>query len=98
MSNNHTHALVIYRQVRDYISALPPDTKKAFNRELKKLAEGGGDTHPLKKNLEGFHRLRIGSYRVIYQYAPGHAIHCAYAGPRETVYQTFVPAKTATYP
>ena len=94
MSSNHT--LVLYRQVRDYISALPPDTKKAFNRELKKLAEGSGDTHPLKDNLEGFHRLRIGSHRIIYEHAAGQAIHCAYAGPRATVYQTFTPAPTTT--
>ena len=94
--NNPT--LKLSPQVLAYISALPPDTKKAFNRELSKLRNGGGDTHPLKAALEGYHRLRIGSHRVIYEHVSGPAIECAYAGPRETVYQTFVPAKTATYP
>ena len=92
---NNKHTLVLYQQVRDYISALPPDTKKAFNRELSKLSKGGGDTHPLKDALEGYHRLRIGRHRVIYMHAPGPAIECAYAGPRATIYTTFVPAQNS---
>ena len=89
------HTLVLFDQVKDYIAALPPDSKKYFKRELQKLAVGGGDTHPLKKELEGYSRLRIGAHRVIYMHASGLVIECAYAGPRETVYQTFMPPKTA---
>jgi len=83
------------RQVIDYIAALPPDTKKAFNSALTKLRKGGGDTHPLKEEFAGYHRLRIGSHRVIYMHASSLVIECVHAGPRKTVYQTFVPPKTA---
>ena len=87
-------ALKYSPQVRDYISALSPDAKKAFNRELAKLREGGGDTRPLKDALEGYHRLRIGSHRIIYKHVAGPAIECAYAGPRKTIYQSFIPTQT----
>lgn len=90
---NNKHTLYLFRQVREYIATLPPDTKKKFNGELKKLAQGGGDVHPLKKDFEGFHRLRVGQHRVIYAYALGMKIDCFYADPRETIYQIFVPSE-----
>jgi mRNA-degrading endonuclease RelE of RelBE toxin-antitoxin system len=65
--------------------------KKRFNRALKNLSEGGGDTHPLVKNLSGYWRLRTGHHRVIYFYGVGMVIECVYAGDRATIYQTFVP-------
>jgi mRNA-degrading endonuclease RelE of RelBE toxin-antitoxin system len=80
-------------QVRAYIAALPPDAKKTFNRELGKLRRGGGDTHPLRAEFVGFHRLRIGSHRVIYRHIAGPAIECAHAGPRKTIYQAFISAQ-----
>jgi len=91
-------ALKYSPQVRDYIAALSPDAKKAINRELEKLRRGGGDTRPLRYNLEDFHRLRAGSHRIIYRHIPGPAIECAHAGPRKTVYQTFVPANPTAPP
>jgi mRNA-degrading endonuclease RelE of RelBE toxin-antitoxin system len=81
-------------QVSDYIATLPPDTKKQFNRELRKLSQDEGDTHPLINGLAGYHRLRIGSHRVIYYHAPGRIIECVFADHRATVYQTFVPPRT----
>jgi len=84
-------ALKYSPQVRDYIAALPPDAKKAVNLELEKLRRGGGDTHPLKQEFEGLHRLRIGSHRIIYNHIAGPAIDCLYAGPRATIYKTFIP-------
>ena len=90
MSNFKLH---FSRQVRDYVAALPPDTKKRFHRELKNLSEGGGDTHPLVENLSGYWRLRIGRHRVIYFYGAGMVIECVYAGERATIYQTFAPPR-----
>jgi mRNA-degrading endonuclease RelE of RelBE toxin-antitoxin system len=80
-------------QVRAYIATLPPDTKKRFNRELKKLTSGGRDICPLKEEFSSFHRLRVGSHRIIYAYAAGLKIDCLYAGDRATIYQTFVPPR-----
>lgn len=82
-----------FLQARDYVAALPPDTKKRFNRKLKNLSGGGSGTHPSVENLPGHRRLRIGHCRVIYFYGAGMAIECVYAGERATIYQTFVPPR-----
>jgi mRNA-degrading endonuclease RelE of RelBE toxin-antitoxin system len=78
-------------QVRDYIAALPPEMKKRFNTELKKLAAGGGDIRALRPPLDGYNRLRIGAHRVIYEYVSPSTISCVFAGDRANIYQLFSP-------
>ncbi|EIQ02086.1 cytotoxic translational repressor of toxin-antitoxin stability system [Opitutaceae bacterium TAV1] len=79
------------QQVSDYIRQLGPDEKKRFKRALTALSLGKGDVHALKGELEGYHRLRIGAYRVIYWYRPNRIIECIHAGLRSSVYEIFTP-------
>jgi mRNA-degrading endonuclease RelE of RelBE toxin-antitoxin system len=46
----------------------------------------------LQRELEGFHRLRVGSHRVIFDYNRidgEQIITCVYAGPRKWIYEVF---------
>jgi mRNA-degrading endonuclease RelE of RelBE toxin-antitoxin system len=48
-----------------------------------------GDCTPLKERLDGYHRLRIGGYRILYRYLPGKVIECVFAESRSLVYHLF---------
>ena len=53
-----------------WLQGLPPGTKQRVRRELKALAGGHAqklDLKPLRGELEGFYRLRIGDYRIVYE-------------------------------
>jgi len=56
---------------------------------LKQLAAGKGDTHPLHDALEGYHRLRVGPYRIIYRHEVPRRILCDYMEARSLVYELF---------
>ncbi len=58
---------------------------------LKDRASSGRhvDVNVLRGELEGFHRLRIGDYRVIYHLETSQTIYLDYAELRETVYEAF---------
>lgn len=45
-----------------------------------------GDTKPLTKELEGYHRLRVGHHRFIYRHRAGR-IEVFYAAPRALIYE-----------
>ena len=52
------------------IKKLPKDVAKLIKRAIEGLAENPpkGDIKPLKGHSDGRKRLRVGKYRVIYQY------------------------------
>ena len=55
--------------VQLWLGGLPPDTKRRVRRALKALAAGRArslDIKPLRRELEGFLRLRVGDYRIVY--------------------------------
>ena len=71
---------------------LPPTTKQRVRRELKALAGGRAgrlDLKPLRRELEGFYRLRIGDYRIVYHLEPGPMVRLDYADLRDVVYDLF---------
>ena len=71
---------------------LPPTTKQRVRRELKALAGGRAgrlDLKPLRGELEGFYRLRIGDYRMVYHLEPGPVVRLDYADLRDVVYDLF---------
>ena len=79
-------------QVQLWLQSLPPDTKRLVRRDLKALAGGRRatiDTLPLRRELEGFHRLRVGDHRIIYHLEPGQIIQLDYADVRDVVYDTY---------
>ena len=82
----------IQEEVLDFLRTLPPKPKQALRKALRELAEEQGDILPLTDELDGFHRLRVGSYRVIFCYETvddRRRIACIYAAQRKWVYDIF---------
>ena len=79
-------------QVQAWLRGLPPQTRAAVRAALRSLERGRAgevDAVPLRRELEGFHRLRVGDYRIIYSHQPGPVLRLEFADIRETVYETF---------
>lgn len=82
-------------QVQRWLVSLPPETKKRIRAELKLLASGKAEEiTALRGELDGYLRLRIGDYRIIYHLETGQAIKLDYADIRETIYGTFLEILT----
>jgi len=79
-------------QVQCWLKGLPPEPKSRVRRALKALAQGrlrALDVQPLRRELEGFYRLRIGDYRIVYRLESGQIIRLDYADIRDVVYDVF---------
>jgi len=76
-------------QVVAFYETLGMNYRRAVKHALKQLAAGKGDTHPLHDALEGYHRLRVGPYRIIYRHAAPRRILCDYMEARSIVYELF---------
>ena len=83
------HRAELATQVREFYATLGPATRREVKRALRQLAAGNGDTHALHDELEGYHRLRVGSYRIIYRHAAGQRILCDFMEHRRLVYEVF---------
>jgi len=79
----------IREQVKTFLEQLAPEPRRRLKLALRALADGDGDTLALREKLSGYHRLRIGGYRVIFRYLPGGVIECVYAESRSLVYKLF---------
>ncbi len=82
----------LQQAVFDYLRTLPPQPRRALSLAIKGLARERGDIKSLVDNLEGFHRLRVGSHRVIFEYEMIEGIPtttCIFAGPRQWIYEVF---------
>jgi mRNA-degrading endonuclease RelE of RelBE toxin-antitoxin system len=76
-------------QVIDFIRQLPPESRHRMRLAIRGLAHGRGDIKPLDGDLEGFHRLRVGSYRVVFWYVSskaGMTVDCVFAERRSVIY------------
>jgi mRNA-degrading endonuclease RelE of RelBE toxin-antitoxin system len=54
------------------------------------LARGKGDTSALESPLDGYCRLRVGGYRIVFAYGPRRTIECIFAEQRSIVYELLV--------
>lgn len=84
--------LEVAEQVVTFVRSLPPEPRKALRRALSELERERGDIRPLEGELDDFYRLRVGRYRVIFQYrATGRrrSIRCVYAASRGIIYEIF---------
>jgi len=79
----------VREQVKEFIDTLAPESRKRIRFRLRGLETERGDCMPLKEKLAGYHRLRIGGYRVLYRYLPGKVIECVFAESRSLVYHLF---------
>jgi len=83
------HRVQVRRQVKDFLERLAPEPRRRLRREIGALGSGKGNRLALREGLAGFHRLRSGRYRVIFQYLAGGVIDCVYAEERSLVYHLF---------
>jgi len=83
----------VSEQVREFIRTCPPEPRRRLRDALRKLAEEKGDLKALDGELEGYHRLRVRSYRIIFRYETGkhgRRFFCPFVEHRGVVYETFL--------
>jgi mRNA interferase RelE/StbE len=79
-------------QILHYVRRLHPVQRRAVKAAFRALAAGApADTMPLEDDLEGFYRLRVGKFRVVYRYLRNGEISCEFIDVRATVYERFTP-------
>jgi mRNA-degrading endonuclease RelE of RelBE toxin-antitoxin system len=80
-------------QVRDFVRGQAPEPRHKLRHAIRRLALERGDIRALEGPLKGFHRLRVGAYRVVFTYAleEGNpmAIRCLFAETQDIVYGVF---------
>jgi mRNA-degrading endonuclease RelE of RelBE toxin-antitoxin system len=79
-------------EVLDYLRKLPPEPRHALRLAIKGLAQEQGEIRALTDDLECFCRLRVGCYRVIFEYemvGGKQTVTCVFAGARRWVYEAF---------
>jgi mRNA interferase RelE/StbE len=77
-------------QIYDFTRRLHPAQRRAIKAALRQLelAQGAG-ARALINELEGFHRLRIGKFRVVFRFLPDGEIACEFIEGRGKVYKEF---------
>ena len=58
-------------QVVGWLRSLPPEPRQRVRAALKGLVDWRGDIKALRGELEGFYRLRVGGYRIVYRVVEG---------------------------
>ena len=76
-------------QVADWLRNLPLEPKRRVRGALKGLERWQGDIKPLRGELEGFYRLRVGGYRIVWRMVTKSLIQLEYADTRDIVYEAF---------
>ncbi len=74
-------------QVREFRSKLHPEHRRAFKLAFRELAAGRGNVIALEDELEGYYRLRVGQFRVIFCYTARDEIRGMFAEQRKVVYE-----------
>jgi mRNA-degrading endonuclease RelE of RelBE toxin-antitoxin system len=76
-------------QVTGWLRNLPPESKRRVRAALRGLERWQGDIKPLRGELEGFYRLRIGGYRIVCRMVSKSLVQLEYADTRDVVYEAF---------
>jgi mRNA-degrading endonuclease RelE of RelBE toxin-antitoxin system len=84
-----TYRVQVREQVWNFHARLAPENRRAVKSAIMNLAGERGDIRSLRDRLEGFHRLRVGRYRIIFRYLEGRIIECVYMNARALVYDVF---------
>lgn len=79
----------VEKQVLDFIATLGMEHRRSLKKALKILENETGDIKALGDELDGYHRLRVGPYRILFRYRPGKIIECVYMNRRALVYEVF---------
>jgi len=81
--------VVVSGQVVAFVRRLAPEPRRLVRRALRELAGGKGDIRQLEGPLEGYYRLRVGPYRIVFSYGERQRIECVFAERRSLVYEVF---------
>jgi mRNA-degrading endonuclease RelE of RelBE toxin-antitoxin system len=84
-----SYRVLLAGQVFAFAATLAPEPRRRLKRAILGLAKERGDLRTLTDKLSGWHRLRVGQYRVLFRYRSGRVIECAFAGERQLVYELF---------
>jgi mRNA-degrading endonuclease RelE of RelBE toxin-antitoxin system len=79
--------VVLARQVVEFVRRLPPDPKRRLRLALRDLTREKGEIRALEPPLDGYCRLRVGGYRIVFSYAKRGTIECIFAERRSVVYE-----------
>ena len=78
-------------QVFEGLRQLHPEQRRTIRAALRSLDTGAPtDSKPLTDALEGFYRLRVGKFRIIYRHLHDGEISCEFMDTRATVYESFL--------
>jgi mRNA-degrading endonuclease RelE of RelBE toxin-antitoxin system len=83
-------------QVVEFVQRQAPEPRKLLRRALKQLGAESGDIKGLEGPLDGYCRLRVGAYRIIFSYSGRRTIDCVFAERRNIVYEVFAEALAET--
>ena len=84
--------VVVSDQVVEFVRHLAPEPRRLVRRALRNLAAWKGDVRQLEAPLEGYSRLRVSAYRIIFSYGRRRTIECVFAERRSLVYEIFARA------
>lgn len=79
--------VVLAAQVVEFVHRLPPEPRQRLRRALRELGRERGDIKALEAPLDGYCRLRVGGYRVVFAYGRRGTIECIFAEQRSVVYE-----------
>jgi len=81
--------VLIAEQVRDFVARQAPEPRRLLRHALRGLAKNRGDVKPLEGPLDGYYRLRVHGYRILFAYVDDDVIECVFAERRGIVYEIF---------
>jgi len=76
-------------QVAKWLRNSPPEPKQRVRAAFRRLERWQGDIKPLRGELEGFYRLRVGGYRIVCRMVSKSLVQLEYADTRDVVYEAF---------
>ena len=80
-------------QVETFVKSLAPEPRRKLTIAINALAEDKGDLKRLEGKLEGYVRLRVAGYRIIFKerFEKGERIiDCFFAENRSVIYELFI--------
>ena len=84
-----TYTVRVEQQIKGFVVSSGMEHRRAIKRAIKQLESEQGDIKALGDDLEGFYRLRVGPFRIIFRYREGKVIECVYMNRRALVYEVF---------
>ena len=84
-----SYQVKVREQVWQFYARLGMSQRRAVKNALTQLKNERGDIRALRERLDGYYRLRVGTYRIIFRYLPGRIIECVYINSRPLVYDVF---------